>query len=85
MGGLFILHHYINKSQNILKGGFAMNEALRKQVKELKVYQDISYKELAEYLEIKRNSFYNWLKGYYNFSEEKQKQLQDIINNLKEV
>lgn len=62
-----------------------MNEALRKQVKELKVYQDITYKELAEYLEIQRNSFYNWLKGYYNFSEEKQIQLQDIINNLKEV
>lgn len=62
-----------------------MNEALRKQVKELKVYQDITYKELAEYLEIQRNSFYNWLKGYYNLSEEKQIQLQDIINNLKEV
>lgn len=62
-----------------------MNEALRKQVKELKVYQDITYKELAEYLEIQRNSFYNWLKGYYNFSEEKQIQLQEIINNLKEV
>lgn len=62
-----------------------MNEALRKQVKELKVYQDITYKELAEYLEIQRNSFYNWLKGYYNLSDEKQKQLWDIINNLKEV
>ena len=62
-----------------------MNEALRKQVKELKVYQDITYKELAEYLEIQRNSFYNWLKGYYNLSEEKQIQLLDIINNLKEV
>lgn len=62
-----------------------MNEALRKQVKELKVYQNITYKELAEYLEIQRNSFYNWLKGYYNLGDEKQKQLQDIINNLKEV
>lgn len=62
-----------------------MNEALRKQVKELKVYQNITYKELAEYLEIQKNSFYNWLKGYYNLGDEKQKQLQDIINNLKEV
>lgn len=62
-----------------------MNEALRRKVKELKVYQDISYKELAEYLEIQRNSFYNWLKGYYNLSEEKQQQLTDIINNLKEI
>lgn len=47
-----------------------MNEALRRKVKELKVYQDISYKEVAEYLEIQRNSFYNWLKGYYNLNEE---------------
>ena len=62
-----------------------MNEALRKQVKELKVYQDITYKELAEYLEIQRNSFYNWLKGYYNFGDDKQRLLQEIINNLKEV
>ncbi len=62
-----------------------MNEALRKQVKELKVYQDITYKELAEYLEIQRNSFYNWLKGYYNLSDDKQRKLNEIINNLKEV
>lgn len=62
-----------------------MNEALRKQVKELKVYQNITYKELAEYLEIQRNSFYNWLKGYYNLGDDKQRQLQEIINNLKEV
>ena len=61
-----------------------MNEALRKKVKELKVYQDISYKEVAEYLEIQRNSFYNWLKGYYNLNEENQKRLQQIIDNLKE-
>lgn len=47
------------------------NEILRKQVKELKVYQDINYKEIAEYLEIQRNSFYNWLKGYYNLSDDK--------------
>jgi len=62
-----------------------LNDELRRKVKELKVYQDITYKELAEYLEIQRNSFYNWLKGYYNFSEEKQQQLTDIINNLKEI
>ena len=62
-----------------------MNDELRRKVKELKVYQDITYKELAEYLEIQRNSFYKWHKGYYNFSQEKQQQLTDIINNLKEI
>lgn len=57
---------------------------MRKQVKELKCFQDISYKELAEYLEIKQNSFYNFMKGYYNLSFEKAQQLQEIITNLKE-
>lgn len=49
-----------------------MNEELRRKCKELKAFQDISYQEMATYLEIKRNSFYNWLKGYYNLSIEKQ-------------
>jgi len=39
------------------------NEILRREAKKLKVYQDIKYTELAEYLEINKNSFYNWLKG----------------------
>lgn len=59
-----------------------MNEMLRKKCKELKAFQDISYTEIAAYLEIKKNSFYNWLKGYYNLSEEKQRKLQDIITCL---
>ena len=43
-----------------------MNEELRERVKLLKALQNISYKEMAEYLEIKQDSFYCWLKGYYN-------------------
>ena len=39
------------------------NEKLRTEVRKLKVYQDIQYKEIAEYLEVKNSSFYNWLKG----------------------
>mgnify|MGYP003303045899 CR=1 FL=1 len=62
-----------------------MNEKLRKEVKLLKALQGISYTEMAEYLEIKKNSFYNWIHGDYNLSEEKQRQLNDIITNLKEV
>ncbi len=45
-----------------------MQDKLRNEVKSLKAFQDISYKELAELLEIQRNSFYNWLKGQYNLS-----------------
>ena len=62
-----------------------MNEKLRKEVKLLKALQGISYTEMAEYLVIKMKSFYNWIHGDYNLSEEKQRQLNDIITNLKEV
>lgn len=36
---------------------------LRKEVKLLKALQGISYKEIAEYLEITQKAFYNWLNG----------------------
>ena len=61
-----------------------MNEILRKKCKELKCFQGVPYVELAEHLEIKKNSFYNWLKGYYDFSEERQARLKDVIACLKE-
>ena len=61
------------------------NEKLRKECKVLKALQNISYKELSEYLEIKQQSFYNWLKGEYDLSIEKKEKLTEIISNLKEV
>ena len=61
-----------------------LNEELRTQVKLLKALQGISYKEIAEFLEIRQDSFYNWLKGYYDFSEERQRRLLDVIVCLKE-
>lgn len=61
-----------------------MNDKLRKEVKLLKALQGISYKEVAEFLEIRQDSFYNWLKGYYEFSEERQRRLLDVIACLKE-
>lgn len=61
-----------------------MNDELRYKVKELKIYQDIAYKEIAEYLEVSRNSFYNWLKGYYELSFEKEQRLKEIVGTLKE-
>lgn len=61
-----------------------MNEFLRKECKLLKAMQGISYKEVAEYLELKQDSFYCWLKGYYDLGENKQRQLKEIISNLKE-
>lgn len=62
-----------------------MNEELRKRCKLAKAMQGITYKELAEYLEIKQDSFYCWLKGYYNLSYKKQKILDNILSLLKGV
>lgn len=61
-----------------------MNDKLRNDCKSLKAFQNISYKEIAGYLEIKQDSFYCWLKGYYDFSIEKQRKLKSIIDILKE-
>ena len=52
-----------------------MNDKLREQCKLLKALQGISYKEMSEYLEIKQDSFYCWLKGYYDLSYRKQRRL----------
>ena len=61
-----------------------MNDKLRKEVKLLKALQGVSYKEIAELLEIRQDSFYNWLKGYYEFGEERQHRLLEVICCLKE-
>lgn len=61
-----------------------MNDNLRREVKLLKALSDISYKEIAEYLEIRQDSFYSWLKGYYDFGTVRTQRLQEIIANLKE-
>ena len=61
-----------------------MNEKLRNEVKLLKALQGISYKEIAGFLEIRQDSFYNWLKGYYDLGEERQRRLWEIIACLKE-
>lgn len=61
-----------------------MNDKLRKEVKLLKALQGISYKEIADYLEIRQDSFYNWLKGYYDLGKERQNRLFDVIACLKE-
>ena len=61
-----------------------VNEYLRKEVKLLKALQGISYKEIAEFLEIRQDSLYNWLCGYYDLGTQKQKRLNEIIETLKE-
>lgn len=57
-------------------------EELRKRVKLLKALQNISYKELSEYLEIKQNSLYNFIRGAYDLSDERAERLYSIISDL---
>lgn len=57
-------------------------EDLRIKVKMLKVLQDIKYTDLAKGLGIHSHSFYNWLKGYYEFSKEREYQLHEMIDKL---
>jgi hypothetical protein len=61
-----------------------LNDFLRKEVKLLKALQGVSYKEIAEFLEIRQDSLYNWLCGYYDLGIRKQKRLYEIVETLKE-
>lgn len=60
-----------------------MNDYLRKEVKLLHALQDIKYKEIAEYLEIKYDSFWSWLHCYYDLGVKRQQHLLEIIELLK--
>ena len=62
-----------------------MNDYLRKECKLLKALQNISYNEIAEYMEMSNSSFYNWLCQNYDFGEEKQLRLREIVSNLKKA
>ena len=58
-------------------------DILRKNIKLIKAeYDDIYYKDFAEYLKINEHSFYNWLHGYYSLSRDKVNLLNDIIIDL---
>ena len=61
-----------------------MQNELRKKSKLLKAMQGITFAEQAELIEIKRNSFYSWLQGYYDLSAEKINRLNYIIDTLSE-
>lgn len=60
------------------------NDEARKRVRLIKAVQNIKYKEIAEYIEVKQSSFNDWLSGWYDFSEKRLKQLYDVLNTLEE-
>lgn len=59
-------------------------DELRQRVRLLKALQGITYKELAEYIELPPKSFYSWLNGQYEFSEERKNHLIEILDLLQE-
>lgn len=59
-----------------------MDNTLRQEVKLLKVYKNISYRQLAEQLGIKTKSFYNWLHGEYSFSDRTAERLHSIVCSM---
>lgn len=56
-----------------------MNDELRRQVRLIKALRGVPYKKFAEAMGIAQANFSNWLCGKYNFGEEKQQQLVEII------
>ena len=56
---------------------------IRKLVKLAKAKNDdIFYRDFADYLNISRNGFYNWLKGYYDLSNSKAEKLLEVVIEL---
>ena len=61
-----------------------LQNELRTEVKKLKWQEGISYKVIAEdLLELKYNSFINWLHGYKNLSSKRLKLLKEFIDTMK--
>ena len=57
---------------------------IREEVRRLKWEEDISYKTIAEdLLEMKYNSFINWLHNYKNLSNKRILILKDFIDVMK--
>lgn len=61
-----------------------MQDILRKEVKLLKAFNNISYRTFAEAIGVKTSSFYSWLKGQYNFGFYTEQELKQFILQLKE-
>lgn len=60
-----------------------MTKELRRKVKMYKIENEKNYKQIAEELKMNINSFYNWLSGAYELSEEKEIILMGIIKQGK--
>ena len=58
------------------------NNTLRHKVCVMKAMHIINYYEVADKIGISRKGFYNWLAGYYNLGEKRQKILAQTLENI---
>ena len=58
-------------------------QELRKKVRIAKALnRDWSYRQMAEVIQITPNAFYNWLNEYYDLSNDKKSELEDLVYDL---
>ena len=59
-----------------------MKEDLRREVKALKAFYNISYSTIAKEIKISRGSMYNWLHNDYEFSSNTENRLRGYIKSI---
>ena len=57
-------------------------DSLRENVRLLKAVNHISYKEIAQYMEMNVNSFYNFMSGAFDLGYDNQKKLERILSEI---
>lgn len=68
-----------------MKGKIMNQDKLREQVRIAKALnEDWNYSVMSEIIGINVYSFYNWLHGYYQFSQQRAAMLQTVIDDLLE-
>ena len=70
---------------NVRERKMKQQDFLRKQVKLAKELNDgWKYYHFAQIIDITPESFYNWLKGYYELSYKKKNELEELMTDLLE-
>lgn len=58
------------------------DDMLRQAIKVLKAIKNISYREFSKKLSITEASFYQWLRGSYDFSEERKIEIKNVLESF---
>ncbi len=66
-----------------MKKDTSSQDYLRQMVRYVKALDiGFGYKEIAQILGIHTNSFYNWLRGAYDFGQERRMELEGLLQDL---